>query len=67
MCGYEGTGFDPMLLDKIGTPFVTTKDNGTGLGLAICYSIAARHKAAIKIDTRPGETTVSVRFDSRRS
>jgi signal transduction histidine kinase len=38
-------------LEKLGTPFFTTKDNGTGLGLAICYSIAARHNAVISVDT----------------
>ena len=58
----EGQGIDPELLDKLGTPFITTKETGTGLGLAVCYSIANRHKASIKVRTGPGGTTVSVRF-----
>ncbi len=34
----EGTELPSELLDKLGTPFLTTKENGTGLGLAVCYS-----------------------------
>lgn len=58
----RGPGIDPELLEKIGTPFFTTKDEGTGLGLAVCYSIAARHKAVIEIETSPAGTTFLVRF-----
>ncbi len=57
-----GRGINPDVLEKIGTPFYTTKENGTGLGLAVCYSIAARHNAAIKVETGAGGTTFSVRF-----
>lgn len=32
------------------------------LGLATCYSIAARHKARIDVDTGPNGTTFYVRF-----
>lgn len=58
----EGSGFQPEILDKVGTPFLTTKDNGTGLGLAICYSIAARHQATIDITSSEAGTSVFVRF-----
>ena len=58
----EGHGIQPDLLDKLGTPFLTTKETGTGLGLPICYSIATRHKAAITIDTGASGTTFFVRF-----
>ena len=58
----QGKGIKPEFLKKIGTPFFTTKDNGTGLGLAICYSIAARHNAAIDVKTGPSGTTFYVRF-----
>jgi len=57
-----GGGIKPELLNKIGTPFFTTKDTGPGLGLAVCYSIAQRHNAHIDIDTSPAGTTVFVRF-----
>jgi len=58
----EGPGITPDLLDKIGTPFFTTKEKGTGLGLAVCYSITARHDAKIDITTGPDGTTFFVRF-----
>jgi signal transduction histidine kinase len=58
----QGKGIEPDVLEKIGTPFFTTKNQGTGLGLAICYSITARHNASIKVDTGSTGTTFSVRF-----
>jgi len=58
----EGCGIDPEILDKIGTPFLTTKEEGTGLGLPVCYSIAARHNADIKIETGQNGTTFFIRF-----
>jgi PAS domain S-box-containing protein len=58
----EGNGIDQDLLDKLGTPFVTTKDNGTGLGLAICFSIVARHEASIHPSTSANGSTFIIRF-----
>lgn len=58
----QGRGINPEIIDKIGNPFFTTKENGTGLGLAVCYSIATRHMATIKIETGPSGTTFFVRF-----
>ncbi|OIJ17691.1 hybrid sensor histidine kinase/response regulator [Anaerobacillus alkalilacustris] len=59
----QGSGMKPEVLDKIGTPFYTTKENGTGLGLAICYSIAERHHADIQIATGDNGTTFYIRFN----
>ncbi len=58
----QGCGIAPEDLDKIGTPFFTTKEEGTGLGLAICFSVAERHNATIKIDTGSEGTTFFVIF-----
>lgn len=58
----DGKGIAQEVLEKIGTPFFTTKENGTGLGLAVCYSIAARHNAKIDIETGPTGTSFFVRF-----
>ncbi|MEN6390777.1 MAG: PAS domain S-box protein, partial [Syntrophomonas sp.] len=58
----EGKGIAPDMLERLGTPFFTTKDNGTGLGLAICYSIVARHGGAIEPIVRNNGTTIQVRF-----
>ncbi len=51
MVSDEGPGIPADLMDKIGVPFFSTKEEGTGLGLPVCYSIAARHNANIKINT----------------
>lgn len=58
----EGQGIEAGILEKVGTPFFTTKDNGTGLGLAVCYSIASRHNARVEINTCPMGTTFFVHF-----
>ncbi|MGE5417757.1 MAG: PAS domain S-box protein [Acidobacteriota bacterium] len=58
----QGQGISTDVIEKIGTPFFTTKPGGTGLGLAVCYSIAARHHAAIKFKTGDNGTTFSVLF-----
>lgn len=59
----EGKGIEPEVLDKIGTPFFTTKEQGTGLGMAICYSIAERHNAIININTGKKGSAFSVHFN----
>ncbi len=58
----EGEGINPEVLDKIGTPFFTTKDTGTGLGLSVCYGIANRHNAELTIESDEKGTTVSCHF-----
>ncbi|AFM39887.1 signal transduction histidine kinase, nitrogen specific [Desulfosporosinus acidiphilus SJ4] len=58
----EGGGIPTEQLDRIGTPFFTTKENGTGLGLSICYDIAFRHNASIDFKSSPRGTTFFVRF-----
>lgn len=58
----EGHGIKEELMETIGTPFFTTKDEGTGLGLAICFSIASRHNAQIDIDSSKDGTSFYIRF-----
>jgi len=58
----QGNGIDPNIINKLGTPFFTTKEEGTGLGLAVCYNIAARNNAKIQIETGAGGTAFNVRF-----
>lgn len=58
----EGEGIAAEILEKLGTPFLSTKDNGTGLGLPVCYSIAARHNAKIIIDTSSNGSIFHVHF-----
>jgi len=55
----DGTGIPPEHLDKIFSPFFTTKPvgEGTGLGLAICHGIVASHGGEIRVDTEVGRGT----------
>ncbi len=62
-----GEGIRPEHLEKIFTPFFTTKEpgKGTGLGLAVTRRIIQEHDGAIDIQSRPGEgTTVTIRFNA---
>ncbi|MEW6182881.1 MAG: PAS domain S-box protein [Bacillota bacterium] len=60
----QGPGIEDAVLDKLGTPFLTTKKEGTGLGLPVCYSIAYRHDARIKVDTSSKGTVFYVKFEA---
>jgi PAS domain S-box-containing protein len=62
----EGPGMDPGIMDKLGTPFLTTKLNGSGLGLAVCYSIAARHNARLEFETSPQGTIIKMCFPQQK-
>ncbi|MDD2621217.1 MAG: HAMP domain-containing sensor histidine kinase, partial [Syntrophomonadaceae bacterium] len=58
----QGEGIDSGIIEKLGTPFFTTKEDGTGLGLAICYSIARRHDATIRVKSNRAGSTFLVEF-----
>lgn len=58
----DGKGIPSEILDKLGTPFVTTKENGTGLGLPVCYRIAQRHNATINLETGSEGTAFHIFF-----
>lgn len=59
----EGQGLSPEALEKIGTPFFTTKDKGTGLGIATCKSIINQHNAKFEIESSPKGATFRVIFN----
>ena len=44
-----GPGIPPQILEKIFTPFFTTKAQGTGLGLPICSKLINLHNGAIRV------------------
>ncbi|WP_088226412.1 ATP-binding protein [Desulfosporosinus sp. FKB] len=58
----EGKGIEQSLIEKLGTPFFTTKEQGTGLGLAVCYGIVSRNNGRISVETSPKGTTFYVCF-----
>ncbi|WP_407305679.1 ATP-binding protein [Desulfosporosinus sp. SB140] len=58
----QGTGISHEILERIGTPFQTTKEGGTGLGLSTCFAIAERHNAKIEVTSSASGTRFLVRF-----
>jgi len=50
-----GPGIPPEIVEKLFSPFFTTKEKGTGLGLAISYGITERHSGKIDVKTKLGE------------
>jgi two-component system nitrogen regulation sensor histidine kinase GlnL len=55
--GDDGPGMEKEQLERIFTPFFTTKSKGTGLGLAICQKIVSEHRGMIKVDSELGKGT----------
>lgn len=53
----EGEGIAEENIDKIFSPFFTTKDEGTGLGLSIVHRIIEDHQGIIKVNSKVGEGT----------
>ena len=52
-----GTGIPRENLEKIFSPFFTTKHRGTGLGLAITRTIVEKHHGSINVTSEPGHGT----------
>lgn len=48
----SGVGIPPEFMDKIFTPYFTSKPKGNGLGLATCYSIIKKHKGYIGFNSK---------------
>jgi signal transduction histidine kinase len=53
----NGPGIPPERLEKIFTPFYTSKSNGTGLGLALSKKVVEAHGGTIGAKSEPGSGT----------
>jgi PAS domain S-box-containing protein len=58
----DGSGISPENMDKLFTPFFTTKDSGkgTGLGLSICHGIILDHRGKIYAQSQLGAGTAFI-------
>ncbi|WP_050183742.1 ATP-binding protein [Domibacillus robiginosus] len=52
-----GVGMNEEQLERLGSPFFTTKDLGTGLGSMVVYSIVKAMGGEIYVDSAPGKGT----------
>ncbi len=52
-----GCGIEKAEMDRIFTPYFTTKTKGSGLGLAISQKIIEDHRGLLKIESSPGVGT----------
>jgi len=58
-----GVGMSKATLDKLFTPFFTTKEHGTGLGLSTVKKIVEAHRGDIRVESELGKgTTVIIRL-----
>jgi signal transduction histidine kinase len=53
----DGPGIPPEVVDRIFSPFFTTKPQGSGLGLAIVRKIVDAHDGRIDVSVKPGSGT----------
>lgn len=58
----EGPGIPTEILNKIGEPFFTTKENGTGLGVMVSFEIVKQHNGNVHIDSNSDGTTISIQL-----
>ncbi|TCL03227.1 two-component system sensor histidine kinase AtoS [Sodalis ligni] len=56
----SGIGIMPEAIEKVFTPFFTTKPTGTGLGLSIAQRIMTAHNGSITLHSRPGRGTTVI-------
>ena len=64
---YTGQGIPPQILEKIFTPFFTTKAQGTGLGLAISHRLIEQHGGTLSVTSQDGVgTTFTVELPAYR-
>lgn len=53
----NGRGMSKEEVEKLGSPFYSTKSQGTGIGTTVCFHIVHRLNGEIEIDSKPNEGT----------
>ncbi len=64
----SGVGIAKDIMDKISSPFFSTKPlgKGTGLGLSLCRRIVSSHNGELEVSSEPGETRFSFTLPIKR-
>ena len=55
----SGRGMPPDVLERVGTPFFTTREQGTGLGVAMARAAFTQHGGSLEYDSEEGRGTVA--------
>jgi signal transduction histidine kinase len=56
----SGRGMSREVLDRLGTPFFTTREEGTGLGVVVARATFAQHGGSLVYTSEPGRGTTAV-------
>ncbi|RXT06534.1 HAMP domain-containing sensor histidine kinase [Ammoniphilus sp. CFH 90114] len=65
----QGIGMTQEQVDRLGSPFFTTKEKGTGLGIMVCYRIVEALEGTIQVKSEIGKGThfqVAIPRDSNK-
>ncbi|NLP49543.1 ATP-binding protein [Bacillus sp. RO1] len=64
----DGVGMTIQQVDRLGTPFYSTKDKGTGIGLTISFQIIELLQGKIEVQSEVGKgTTFTIKLPSETS
>jgi signal transduction histidine kinase len=55
----SGRGMPPQVLERLGTPFFTTREEGTGLGVAMARAAFVQHGGTLEYASQEGGGTVA--------
>jgi signal transduction histidine kinase len=56
----SGRGMSKEVLERLGTPFFTTREEGTGLGVAVARAAFTQHGGSLVYASEPGRGTTAV-------
>jgi len=56
----SGRGMPPEVLERLGTPFFTTREQGTGLGVAMARAAFTQHGGSLDYQSEEGRGTTVV-------
>jgi len=54
-----GRGMSAEVLERVGTPFFTTRESGTGLGVTLARAVFTQHGGKLSYESRPGAGTTA--------
>ncbi|WP_235969499.1 two-component system sensor histidine kinase NtrB [Anaeromyxobacter diazotrophicus] len=55
-----GKGMPGDVLERVGTPFFTTREEGTGLGVLLARAIFTQHGGGLRYESAPGKGTTAI-------